>query len=153
MGLRVSLDLHQWNSAKRQLMKSASDLWWFLTLTLDRVWPRPGRCTKCDANTWFSGLTQIYITEILLKDSWQNLKVIYNEFLLSQEKKKTVLLLKLNSLGVGQPPTALSIGHGSLFHIFSCYRHLTVSRRRDGQLRGDKQFTDRSTAGKKDKSV
>jgi hypothetical protein len=38
----------------------------------------------CYAATWLSGLTKIYINEILIKDKWQSLQVIYNEFLLQQ---------------------------------------------------------------------
>ena len=45
MVLRFDLDLYQWCSAKRQLTKFTSDLWWFLPLTVHTVCPHPGGCT------------------------------------------------------------------------------------------------------------
>ena len=37
---------------------------------------------SCDAATRFSGVTQMYINVILLKDSWQSVQVSYIDFLL-----------------------------------------------------------------------
>jgi hypothetical protein len=59
---------------------------------MDRVCPHPGGCTKyifwcilyasCDAAKCFSGLIQIYISKILLEDSWKC--AIYKNFVLWQ---------------------------------------------------------------------
>jgi hypothetical protein len=66
---------------KKQLIKFASDYYNFLL-------PECTECAHiledvqsviCDAATWFSGLIQIYINTILLKDSCWSLQVIYDD--------------------------------------------------------------------------
>jgi hypothetical protein len=54
-----------------------------------------GAC--CNAATWFSGFTQIYINEIMLKDSWQSLQVVYNDFLLPQWRERAHILMDVQS--------------------------------------------------------
>jgi ribosomal protein L37AE/L43A len=78
-------------------MKFAIESWKFLILTMDRVCQHLGGCTKyrvcilwcisyapCDAAKCFSGLTQIYITKVLLENSWKSMQVIYKNFVLWQ---------------------------------------------------------------------
>jgi hypothetical protein len=67
MILRVPLDLDQYKFAKKQLMKFASEL--FSNCTECTHILEDAQSASCDVATRFSGLIQIYIKEILLKDS------------------------------------------------------------------------------------